>query len=90
MRQVYNLAELSLGLATLPPEEYLQKLNPQKFLSKEIGPQDFLVEIQIMTNVKPRQVQRCFLQPLSRGRSPPDPAVGGDDDNDDHDKIVIR
>ena len=87
MRQVYNLAELSLGLATLPPEEYLQKLNPQKFMSKEIGPQDFLVEIEIMTNVKPQQVQHCFLQPLSRGRSPPDPAVEEDYDNDD--EIVV-
>ena len=35
MREVYNLAQLSLGLATLPPEEYLQKLNPQKFLVKK-------------------------------------------------------
>ena len=88
MRQVYNLAELSLGLATLPPEEYLQKLNPKKFLVKKIVPQEFLVVIEIMTNVKPQQVQHCFLQPLSRGRSPPDPAVGEDDDNDDHEKII--
>ena len=80
MRQVYNLAELSLGLGTLPPGGNI---------CTTFNPQDFSVEVQdqieIMTSVKPLQVLRCFPQPLSRGHSPPDPAVEEDDMGDDDD-----